>query len=160
MRSSDHNRGNISSLIGGKVLNFGVEIFFIVFLLNITTNIVISQIKLLRRHHFSTLLLWVVSSYTFFHSVRTFVFCSDAKHWNLSPYVFRHMKHWWTYYVESILRVREQIVCLTGRTRAAFQCLLVKQIIKNYDGYSTGFASNVSRLFLVNRQYSTWTCCF
>ena len=29
MRSSEQNRGNISSLIGGKMLNFGMEPFFL-----------------------------------------------------------------------------------------------------------------------------------
>ena len=60
MGSSEHNRDNISSLIGGEKLNFGMEAFFILFFLNITTELVISQIKFLWRHHFSTLLLFVV----------------------------------------------------------------------------------------------------
>ena len=45
MGSSEHNRGNMSSLIGGKMLNFGMEAFFILFFPNITTKLVISQIK-------------------------------------------------------------------------------------------------------------------
>ena len=48
---SEHNHGNISSLIGGKMLNFGMEVFFILFFLNIKTKLVISQIKFLWRHH-------------------------------------------------------------------------------------------------------------
>ena len=56
MRSSEQNRGNISSLIGGKMLNFGMEAFFILIFLNITTKLVISQINFLWRHHFGTLL--------------------------------------------------------------------------------------------------------
>ena len=47
MESSEHNRGNMSSLIGGKMLNFGMESFFIQIFLNITTKLVISEIKLL-----------------------------------------------------------------------------------------------------------------
>ena len=31
MGSSEHNCGNMSSLIGGKILNFGLEPFFILF---------------------------------------------------------------------------------------------------------------------------------
>ena len=46
MRSSEHNRGNISSLIGGKMLNFGVEAFLILVFLNITTKLVISLVML------------------------------------------------------------------------------------------------------------------
>ena len=45
-----------SSLIGGKILNFSTEAFFILILLNITTKLVISQISFLWRHHFGTLL--------------------------------------------------------------------------------------------------------
>ena len=56
MRSSGQNRGNISSLIGRKMLNFGMEGFFILIFLNITTKLVISQINFLWRHHFGTLL--------------------------------------------------------------------------------------------------------
>ena len=50
MGSSEHNRPwqySISSLIGGKMLNFAMKAFFIMFFLNITTNLVISQIKFL-----------------------------------------------------------------------------------------------------------------
>ena len=57
MGSSEHNRGNISSLIGGKVLNFSMEAFCILFFRNITTKSVISQIKFLWRHRFRTCLL-------------------------------------------------------------------------------------------------------
>ena len=58
MRSSEHNCVNISSrsLIDGKMLNFGMEACFILFYLNVTTKLVILQIKILWRHHFSTLL--------------------------------------------------------------------------------------------------------
>ena len=45
MGSLEHNRGNISSLIGGNMLNFGMEAFFILFFINNATNLVISQIK-------------------------------------------------------------------------------------------------------------------
>ena len=45
MQSSDHNRGNISSLIGGEMLNFGMEAFFILFFLNIRTKLVILHIN-------------------------------------------------------------------------------------------------------------------
>ena len=55
MGSSEHNLGNISSLIGGKMLNFGMEAFFIMFFLDITTKLVISQIRFLWSHHFGTL---------------------------------------------------------------------------------------------------------
>ena len=54
MRSSEQNRGNISSLIGGKMLNFGMEAFFILVFLNIKIRLVISQINFLWRHHFGT----------------------------------------------------------------------------------------------------------
>ena len=54
MRSSEQNRDNISSLICGKMLNFGMEAFFI--FLIITTKLVISQINFLGRHNFGTLL--------------------------------------------------------------------------------------------------------
>ena len=47
MGSSEHNRGIMSSLIGGKMLNFDMEAFFILIFLNITTKLVISQIKVL-----------------------------------------------------------------------------------------------------------------
>ena len=47
MRSSEHNRSNISSLIDGKMLNFGMEACFILFFLTVTTKLVISQIKFL-----------------------------------------------------------------------------------------------------------------
>ena len=47
MRSSEHNRGIMSSLIGGKMPNFGMEAFLILIFLNITTKLVISQIKFL-----------------------------------------------------------------------------------------------------------------
>ena len=47
MMSSEQNRGNISSMIGGKMLNFGMEAFFMLIFLNITTKLVISQIKFL-----------------------------------------------------------------------------------------------------------------
>ena len=43
----EHNRGNISSLTDGKMLNFGIQAFFILFFLNITTKLVISQAKML-----------------------------------------------------------------------------------------------------------------
>ena len=36
MGSSEHNRGNMSSLMGGKMLNFGMETFFI--FLNLQSN--------------------------------------------------------------------------------------------------------------------------
>ena len=45
MRSSEQNRGNISSLIGGKMVNFGMEAFFILIFPNITSKLVISQIN-------------------------------------------------------------------------------------------------------------------
>ena len=45
MGSSEHNRGNISSLLGNKLLNFSMEAFFILFSLNIITKRVISQNK-------------------------------------------------------------------------------------------------------------------
>ena len=51
-----NNRGNISSLTGGETLHFGMEAFYILFFLPITTELVISQIKFLWRHHFDTLL--------------------------------------------------------------------------------------------------------
>ena len=47
MGSLEQNRGNISSLIGGSMPNFGMESFFILFFLNITTKLMISQIKFL-----------------------------------------------------------------------------------------------------------------
>ena len=49
MRSSEQNRGNISSYhsVGGKMQNFGMEAFFIFIFLNITANLVISQINIL-----------------------------------------------------------------------------------------------------------------
>ena len=55
MRLSEQNRDNISSLIGGKMLSFGMEAFFILIVLNITTKLVISQMNFLWRHHFGTL---------------------------------------------------------------------------------------------------------
>ena len=56
MGSSEQNRDNISSLICGKMLNFSVEAFFVLFFLNITTKLLmISQIKFLWCHHFGTL---------------------------------------------------------------------------------------------------------
>ena len=48
MESSQHNRGNISSLIGGKMLNFGIEAFLILIFLNITTKLVIFVTSSLR----------------------------------------------------------------------------------------------------------------
>ena len=39
------NRGIISSQIDGKMLNFGLEVLFILFFLNITTKWVVSQIQ-------------------------------------------------------------------------------------------------------------------
>ena len=56
MGSSEHNHDIMSSLIGGKMLNFGMEAVFIFFFLNITTKLVISQIKILWHHHFGILL--------------------------------------------------------------------------------------------------------
>ena len=47
MWSSEYNCRNMSSQIGGKMLNFGMEAFFILYFLNITTKLVISQIKFL-----------------------------------------------------------------------------------------------------------------
>ena len=47
MGSSEQNRDNISSLICGKMLNFGMEAFFILIFLNITTKLVISQTNVL-----------------------------------------------------------------------------------------------------------------
>ena len=47
MRSLEQNRDNISSLIGSKMLNFGMEAFFISIFKNITTKLVISQINFL-----------------------------------------------------------------------------------------------------------------
>ena len=47
MGSSEHNRSNISSLIVGRILNFGMEALCILFFLNVTTKFVISQIKFL-----------------------------------------------------------------------------------------------------------------
>ena len=47
MGSSEHNRGIMSSMIGGKMLNFGMEAFLILIFLDITTILVISQIKFL-----------------------------------------------------------------------------------------------------------------
>ena len=55
MGSPEHNHGNISSLIGAEMLNFGKEAFCTLFFLNITTKLVISQIKFLWRHHLGTL---------------------------------------------------------------------------------------------------------
>ena len=46
----------VSSLIGGKMLNFAMEEFSILIFVNITTKLVISQIKFLWCHHFGTLL--------------------------------------------------------------------------------------------------------
>ena len=43
----EHNRGNISALIGGRMLNFGMEAFFIMLFLNITGKLVISEIQFL-----------------------------------------------------------------------------------------------------------------
>ena len=39
--SSEYNQGNISSPIGDKVLNFGMETFYTLFFLHITTKLVI-----------------------------------------------------------------------------------------------------------------------
>ena len=55
MESLEHNCGNILSLIASKMLNFGMEAFFILFSLNITTKLEISQINFLWRHHFGTI---------------------------------------------------------------------------------------------------------
>ena len=58
MGSSEHNRGNISSLIGGKMLNFSMEASFILVFLNIKTKLVILQNnQILWYNYFSTLLL-------------------------------------------------------------------------------------------------------
>ena len=57
MGSPEHKGGIISSLIGGNMVNFGIEAFFILFFLNITSKLVISQIKFLQRYHFSALLI-------------------------------------------------------------------------------------------------------
>ena len=57
MGSSEHNCGNISSLTGGKMLNSGMVAFLILYNLNITAKLVISQIIFLRHHHSSKLLL-------------------------------------------------------------------------------------------------------
>ena len=55
MGSSEQNHGNISSMICGKMLNFGMEACFILIFLNISTKLVILQIQFLWRHHFGTL---------------------------------------------------------------------------------------------------------
>ena len=55
MELSEHNRDNKSSLIGGNMLNLGMEAFFILFFLDITTKLVTSQINFECRH-FGTLL--------------------------------------------------------------------------------------------------------
>ena len=68
MGSSERNRCIMSSLIAGKMLNFGMEAFFILIFLNIITNLVIPQIKFLWRHYFGTL-LWI-----FFDNEDSFVF--------------------------------------------------------------------------------------
>ena len=47
MGSSEHNRGIISSLMGGKMLNFIIEGFFVLFFLNVANKLVISQFKFL-----------------------------------------------------------------------------------------------------------------
>ena len=47
MGSLEHNRGNKSSMIGGKMLNIGTEAFLILFFTNIITKLVNSQIKFL-----------------------------------------------------------------------------------------------------------------
>ena len=47
MASSEHNCGFMSSLIGGKIINFSMEAFLILIFLNITTKLVVSQIKCL-----------------------------------------------------------------------------------------------------------------
>ena len=47
MESLEQDRGNISSLISSKTLNFGIEGFFILNFLNITSKLVISQINIL-----------------------------------------------------------------------------------------------------------------
>ena len=47
LRSSEHNHSNISSLINGKMLYFSMEACFILFFLNVTTKLVILQIKFL-----------------------------------------------------------------------------------------------------------------
>ena len=46
MGLTECNHGNIS-LIGGKMLNFGTETFFILLFQNITTKLLISQITFL-----------------------------------------------------------------------------------------------------------------
>ena len=56
MEPLEHNCGYISSLMSGKMLNFGMEAFFILIFLNTTTKLEILQIKVLWRHNFSTLL--------------------------------------------------------------------------------------------------------
>ena len=45
MESPEHNLGNRSSLIVEKMLNFGMDTFFILFFQNITIKLVISQIN-------------------------------------------------------------------------------------------------------------------
>ena len=47
MGSSEHNRSITPSLIGGHMLNLGMEAFFILFFLNITSKLVILQNKFL-----------------------------------------------------------------------------------------------------------------
>ena len=47
MGTSEQNSGNMSSLVGDKMLNFGMESFFILLFLNITTKLVIIQIRFL-----------------------------------------------------------------------------------------------------------------
>ena len=46
MGLSEHNHDNISSMTDGKMLNFVMEACLIFFILNITTKLVISQIKI------------------------------------------------------------------------------------------------------------------
>ena len=46
MGLSEHNNGSILALIGRRMVNFGMEAFFILFL-NITSKLVISEIKFL-----------------------------------------------------------------------------------------------------------------
>ena len=43
MGSSEHNCGIMPSVIGGKMLNFGIEAFLILIFLNIATKLVILQ---------------------------------------------------------------------------------------------------------------------
>ena len=54
MGSSEHNRRNISSLTGGKMLNFGMKVFCILFFLNVMYN----KISFLKNQIFVTSSLW------------------------------------------------------------------------------------------------------